>query len=139
MMLKQISVFLENRAGRLTQLLKVLSENDIDIRSLSIADTGDYGIVRLVVGDNDKAIKVIKDNNMIVKETDVLAVEINDYSGSLYDVTKLLSENDINFEYAYAAIPKIENKAIVIIKVDNPEKAMKVIADSKFINTVDKI
>ncbi len=136
-MVKQISVFMENRSGRLNHLLKILSENDINICSLSIADTGEYGIARIIVQNHDKACKAIKDNGMTACETEVIAMEVDDTPGSLYAATKLLADNKINVEYAYSAIPGGKGKAIVIIRVDDVEGAKKVIAGVDHVNCVE--
>lgn len=138
-MIKQVSVFLENRAGRLNYLLKILTDNEINIKSLSIADTGEYGIARLIVSDFDKAIKVLTDNGMTVSGTDVLALEVPDSPGALFKATKLLSDNEINVEYAYSAIPSEAGKAAVIVKADNIEKANEIIAKEADIKSLDNI
>lgn len=137
-MVKQISVFMENRSGRLNHLLKILSENNINICSLSIADTGEYGIARIIVENHEEACKVIKDNGMTACETDVLAIKVDDSPGSLYAATKLLADNKINVEYAYSAIPGDKGKAIVIIRVDDIENAKKVIAKVDHVDCIDK-
>lgn len=136
-MVKQISVFMENRSGRLNHLLKILSENNINICSLSIADTGEYGIARIIVQDHEKACKAIKDNGMTACETDILAIEVDDTPGSLYAATKLLADNNINVEYAYSAIPASQGKAIIIVRVDDIEGAKKVISKVDHVDCVD--
>jgi len=126
-MIRQISVFMENRSGRLNQLLKTLAEASINICSLAIADTGEYGIARLIVDQHEKAMDAIKQSGMTACETEVLAIEADNQPGRLYHATKLLADNDINVEYAYSAIPANHNKAIVIIRVNDFEKAVKVV------------
>ena len=97
-MIRQISVFMENRAGRLNRLLNILSENGINICALSIDDTGEYGIGRMIVENHDKAMKVLKDNGFSACETEVIAVEFKDGCGKLYQITSLLADNNINVE-----------------------------------------
>ncbi len=138
-MIKQLSVFLENSEGRFNKLLEILYNNNIDIRSLSIADTGDYGITRLIVDDTNKAITALKENDLLVKETRVLALEVDDAHGSLYKAVKLLSENHINVEYAYVAINKTSNKAVVIMRVSDSDKAKEIIAGVKEVKALDKL
>jgi hypothetical protein len=129
-MLKQISIFLENSPGRLNNLLKSLSDHEINITSLAIADTGEYGITRLIVTDSAASVRVLKEGGFIVTVTDVLAVLIPNRPGALYDVTKLLTDNGVNVEYAYSALPNEYGKALIIIRVDYPESAEKVLAAS---------
>lgn len=136
-MVKQISVFMENRSGRLNHLLKILSDNKISICSLAIADTGEYGIARLIVKEHEKATQAIKENGMTACETDVLAIEVDDEPGSLYAATKLLADNKINVEYAYSAIPARQNKAIIIMRVDDIEGSFKVIANVDHVDCIE--
>ena len=136
-MAKQISVFLENAPGRLNHLLKILSDNNINITSLAIADTGEYGITRLIVSEHDKAIALLKESGMSVSETEVLAIALNNTSGQLYNATKLLSDNGINVEYAYSALPDSNDKAIVVLRVDYIQEALKVINEANSIELIE--
>jgi hypothetical protein len=139
-MIKQISVFMENRSGRLNHLLKILTDHNINICSLSIADTGEYGIARLIVDAHEKAMQAIKENGMSACDTDVMAIEVDNTPGSLYAATKLLADNDINVEYAYSALPANGgNKATIIIRVDDQPKALQVIDASSHANVVQKL
>ena len=138
-MAKQISVFLENAPGRLNHLLKILSDNNINITSLAIADTGEYGITRLIVSEHDRAIALLKESGMSVSETDVLAIALDNTSGQLYNATKLLSDNGINVEYAYSALPDSNDKAIVVLRVDYIQEALKVINESNSIELIEII
>ncbi len=138
-MVKQVSVFLENRAGRLNQILKILSDSGINITSLSIADTGEYGIARLITEDHEKALKALNDGGMTAAETEVLAIEVSDKPGALYNATKTLTDNDINVEYAYSAIPSEAGRAIIIIRVDDLAKATQIISKAEGITSLDKI
>lgn len=135
-MAKQISVFLENTPGRLNNLLKALSDNDINICALAIADTGEYGITRLIAENHPKAVEALKGIGMSVSETDVLALVVDNTPGRLYQATKLLADNDINVEYAYSALPAVLGKATIIIRVDDLEGAIKVVEKAEGIQVV---
>ncbi len=130
MFVKQISVFLENKAGRLAQVTKILKENQINIRALSIADTTDFGILRLIVDNPDAAQAALKQENLIVRATDVIAICIPDHPGALSDALVELSGCGVSVEYMYAYIGKDESDAIVVLKVDNPDAATKGLANT---------
>lgn len=136
-MVKQISVFLENKAGRLASVTKALGESNINIRALSIADTSDFGILRLIVNEPDKAYKVLKDSGFTVSETEVIAVEVPDTPGGLASILDIMGQSAINIEYLYAFIGKATDDALVIFKVENPERAIDVFKD-KGIGVLDK-
>ena len=104
MFIKQISVFMENRPGRLAEITKVLSDNDIDVRAINIADTTDYGILRMIVNDEVKAEKVLRENNMTASVTDVIAISIPDTVGAFSTVINLLKDKGISIEYIYSFI-----------------------------------
>lgn len=123
MIAKQISIFVENRSGRLASVISLLSENKINIRALSLADTESYGVLRLIVDETERAQKILKENQITTSLTDVLAVSINDTPGGLSDVLSVLSENGTEVEYAYAFISKKENEAAVILRVEEVKKA----------------
>ena len=131
MLVKQISIFLENSKGRLFSVTKILAENNINIRALSIADTTDFGILRLIVNDPDQAYKVLKENNFTVRITEVVAVEIPDTPGGLCSVLEELSEHSIAVEYMYAFLGSVSAKAMVILKIDDVEKASLILNSSK--------
>lgn len=122
-MAKQISVFLENKAGRLAHVTRVLGEAGINIRALSIADTSDFGILRLIVSDPDKAYEILKESGFTVSETEVIAVQVPDSPGGLAAVLEQMSEENLNIEYLYAFLGTSENNALVIFKVEDIEKA----------------
>ena len=130
MLVKQISVFLENTKGRLFSVTDILAKNNINIRALSIADTTDFGILRLIVNDPDEANKVLRDNNFTVRMTDVVAVEISDTPGGLSSALNLLNEKDVAVEYMYAFLGNLSNNAMVILKVDDVDKAVGVLTNS---------
>lgn len=123
MIAKQISIFVENRSGRLASVISLLSENKINIRALSLADTESYGVLRLIVDQTEKAQEVLKENKITTSLTDVLAVSINDTPGGLSGVLSILSENETEVEYAYAFISKKENEAAAILRVEDAKKA----------------
>ena len=123
MAISQISVFVENRPGRLADITAVLAENGIDIRALSIADTSDYGILRLIVNNPDDAVLVLKKEGMTASATQVLGIAIPDEPGGFAKAIRVLADADISVEYAYAFITPNIGKAYVIIRVENKEKA----------------
>jgi len=122
-MAKQISVFLENKAGRLSHVTRVLGDAQINIRALSIADTSDFGILRIIVSDPVKAYKILKEAGFTVSETQVIAVQIPDSPGGLASVLEQMAEENLNIEYLYAFLGTAENDALVIFKVEDIEKA----------------
>ena len=128
MKVTQISVFLENRPGRLAHLLRVLSDAQVNLRALSIADTADFGIVRMIVSDTDAAMKAIQQAGLTAATTPVLRVEIPDVPGGLAQtVVEPLAEANVNIEYLYAYSERPAEKAVVVLKVDDPEKAEQIL------------
>ena len=124
MTLDQISVFLENKPGKLNEVTKVLSDNEIDIRAMSLADTADFGILRVIVGDTIHAIDVLRKAGCIVSLTPVLAVELKDEPGSLNEVLDILAKGNVNIEYMYASINRKAGAAYVVLRVENNDKAI---------------
>lgn len=135
-MAKQISVFLENSSGRLAHVTRVLGNAGINIRALSIADTSDFGILRLIVNDPDQAYKILKESGFTVSETEVIAVRMPDSPGGLADVLDQMSDENINIEYLYAFLGVAGGEALVIFKVEDIKKAKEVFR-SKSISYVD--
>ncbi|MDR2943987.1 MAG: ACT domain-containing protein [Methanosarcinales archaeon] len=121
--IKQISLFSENKPGRLAKIADVLGKEKINIRAFTIAESGDFGIVRLVVDHPDQAHDVLKQEGFTVSETDVIGIEINDEPGSMKDVAELFSEGNINIDYAYAFIGR-NQKAVLIVRVSDLESAL---------------
>jgi len=117
--LKQISIFLENRKGRLWKALSILREGGINIRALSIADKSEFGILRMIVPDPEKAKKILEKNNFVVKINDVIAVGVADEPGGLDQILEILTKADINVEYLYAFVEKKVEKAIVVLRTEN--------------------
>lgn len=123
MIIKQVSIFVENKTGSMAEVLDILGNNNIDLNALSIADTTDFGILRLIVSDPYKAEKILKENGMVVKLTDVIAVGIEDKPGSLSHILDILKNNAIEIDYMYAFIGKSNTGALVILKLSDPAKA----------------
>ncbi len=130
MSVKQISVFVENKSGSLARITKVLSENNIDLQALSLADTTDFGILRLIVNDPKRAELVLSENHFTVKETDVLAVAIDDAPGGLHKVLSVLEKADVAIEYMYAFTEKTLDHALVILRVEDNNAAEKILFDN---------
>jgi hypothetical protein len=124
-MLKQISVFLPNEPGILARFTKVLMEKNINMRAISVAETADFGILRMLVDKVDQCIEILKANNYLVTTTDVIAVDVPDKPGALHEIANLLGENDINIEYLYSTLVKAE--AIIVLRIDNIDKAIEVL------------
>ncbi|WP_027718655.1 ACT domain-containing protein [Desulfovirgula thermocuniculi] len=124
MRVKQISVFLENKSGRLAQVTRVLGENGINIRALAIADTTDFGILRLIVNDPELAYRVLKEAGFTVSVTDVIAVEVADEPGGLARVLAVLAEANINIEYLYAFVQRTASAALVVFRVEQLDEAV---------------
>ena len=127
MTVKQISVFVENKAGRLAELTDYLNQHGIDMRALSIAEAEDFGVVRMIVDDAYKTSCVLKEAGYVVSITPVLAVEIPDEPGSLYKIMKILGDGGVNLEYPYAFLTRKQNTAYIILRVENNEKAVEVL------------
>ena len=127
MKVEQISVFLENKSGRLAEVMRVLGASGINIRALSIADTSDFGILRIIVNDKDKALAVLKDKDFTVSKTEVVAVEVADSPGGLSKILDLLDNQGVNVEYMYAFIERSSDNAVIIFRFDENDKAIKVL------------
>lgn len=124
MLVKQISVFLENKSGRLAEVTRVLGDSDIDISALSIADTTDFGILRLIVSKPEKAEEVLKDNGFTVSRTNVIAIAVEDKPGGLAAALEILEREAIGIEYMYAFVGKAAGEAMVILRVENTNRAI---------------
>lgn len=131
MLSEQISVFIENKEGRLAEVTAILRDAGVNIRALSLADTTDFGVLRLIVNDTDAAEKALKKEGFTVGKTKVLAVEVKDEPGGLNRVLDPLCTREVNVEYMYAfANPKCQN-AIMIFRFDDPGKALEILAENK--------
>jgi hypothetical protein len=123
MKIKQISIFLENRKGRLYDVCRLLGEKDINIRALNVAETESFGVLRIVVNKPENAIKVFKDAGIIAKITDVIAIEVDDRPGGLADILKVLADEDVNIEYMYGFVEKSSDRALMVFRFDDVDKA----------------
>lgn len=124
MLVEQIAVFLENKSGRLAEITAILAENEINIRALSVADTADFGILRLIVDKVEKAKTVLRENGFTVGKTQVLAVEIEDKTGGLAKVLKCIKNAGINVEYMYAFVNKTGENAVLIFRFEKMQEAI---------------
>ncbi|MGB9761881.1 MAG: acetolactate synthase [Caldimicrobium thiodismutans] len=127
MKIKQISVFLENKKGRLYEALKTLAQAGVNIRALSIADTSDFGILRMIVNKPEEAKKALEEGGFTTKITHVIAVGVRDEPGGLAEILKILYENDINVEYVYAFVEKSGEEALVVLRTNNLEKTIDIL------------
>ena len=130
MKVEQISVFLENKSGRLAEVMRVLGSAGINIRALSIADTSDFGILRIIVNDKEKALKALKEKEFTVSKTEVVAVEVPDKPGGLAHILDLLDKQGVNVEYMYAFIERSSDNAVIIFRFDENDKAIKALSGS---------
>lgn len=128
MLVKQISVFVENTRGRLEKVTGILADHGINIRALTIADTTDFGILRMIVQDPEKAEKVLRDNGVTVKITDVIVIAINDQPGGLRDALKVLAEHDIGVEYMYTFVGGNLGGVHDILRTDDIQRAAEVLS-----------
>lgn len=131
MLVEQISVFIENKKGRLSEIAEVLAKNNIDISALSLADTDEYGVLRMIVTDPHKAKTVLAEHGVIGKVTPVLAVAIEDRPGGFYEALSVLTDNHVEIKYMYACVSHEKGKALMILSVENPETAEEMIVNSK--------
>ena len=135
--LKQISLFVENKPGRMAKVSKTLSDAGVNIRAMTIAEAGDFGVIRMVVDNSEKGYQVLRDSGFTVSMTDVLAVEMKDVPGGLYEIVNALGDNDINVDYAYAFVTAKAEKAMLILRVDDIVTARTVLI-SKGVNVASK-
>ena len=137
MRVTQISVFLENKKGRLFEVCSLLGKNSINIMALTIAETENFGVLRIVVNKPEEAIKLLKDNGFAANLTDVVIVEVEDKPGGLAKVLKVLSDNNINIEYMHAFIKRNEVNSYMVFRFDDPDSAIKVLLENK-LNIIEK-
>ena len=124
MKVDQISIFLENKPGGLERVTRILKEANINIRTLAVADTSDFGIVRLIVDQVADANRVLKENGYTVSRTNVVAVEVPDQPGGLHSILEVLAKAGINIEYMYAFVEKSGQNAVMLFRFDNPDAAI---------------
>ena len=124
MFIKQLSIFVENKHGRLESIVESLGKNGINLKALSIADTTDFGILRIIVDDTDKAKQVLNDIGVVSKRTDVIAVFVDDCTGGLAKVLKVTTQENIGIEYMYAFLGRTEGKALMVLKTADDNKTL---------------
>ena len=132
MAIQQLTVFVQNRKGTVVSVTDILSKNNVNIRALSIAETEDFGILRLIVNEQRLAEKVLLDNGYLIKTIDVVGVKIGDEPGKLSAVLKVLDEANINIEYMYAFMARTERHAYVVLRVEDNEEAEQALVKSGF-------
>ena len=123
MAIKQLTVFVENKQGTVVSITDTLSKHNINLRALSIAETQDFGILRLIVNDEETAEKILKEEGYLIKITEVVGVKISDEAGKLSEALKVLDDNKINMEYLYAFMARTEKHAYVVLRVEDNKKA----------------
>ena len=128
--IKQISVFLENTTGRLCEVTRTLAQAGISLRAISIADTADFGILRLIVDKTEEAVSALAANGFTTRQTEVAAVEIEDKPGSLDALLQMYEKTGINIEYLYASLKSVSGKAVVIFKPEDPKKGFAILEKS---------
>jgi len=129
---KQISIFVENKPGKISKITGVLEKEKINLKAMTIADNGNFGIIKIITDKNEKAYKVLKENNFLVSIQESVVVEIPDKVGSFHKVAKLLEENQINIEDAYGFIIEEGKRACLILKVENTEKVEKILKENGY-------
>ncbi|ADH84819.1 ACT domain-containing protein [Desulfurivibrio alkaliphilus] len=130
MKIRQITIFLENKSGRLADITATLAKHGINIRALSLADTADFGILRLVVSDTDQAAKALKEDNFTVGITEVVAVAVPDQPGSLDSILKVVQQAQLNVEYMYAFTQHSGETGLLLFRFDDPDKACRVLQEN---------
>jgi hypothetical protein len=126
---EQISIFLENTPGRLVEVTRILEAGGINIRALSLADTSDFGILRLIVNDNEKARRLLQQSGLTVRITEVAAVEVEDKPGGLHRILAALAAAGVNVEYMYAFVRQSGQNAVMIFRFDDPPKAERLLRE----------
>ncbi len=132
MAIKQLTVFVENRQGAMVAITETLSKHNVNLRALSIAETEDFGILRLIVNDEETAEKVLRDEGYLIKITDIVGVKIGDAPGKLSAALKVLDDNKINIEYLYAFMARTEKHAYVVIRVEDNNAAESALTSAGF-------
>ena len=133
MRVEQISIFLENKAGRLAEVTTIIAEAGINIRALALADTSDFGVLRLIVNDNQKAEETLKNHGFTVGTTEVIAVEVPDQPGGLQNILAILHKAGANVEYMYAFVQQSGNNAVMIFRFDHIDAAMKILEENSVV------
>ncbi len=131
MKINQISVFLENRKGRLYDVTDILGKNKIDIRALTVAESQDFGVLRMVVDKPQEALNLLKANGFVANFTEIVALEVEDKPGGLSKILGILTKNNINVEYMYGFVEKFSKKALMVFRFENTDKALDVLTKHK--------
>jgi len=131
MKITQISVFLENKKGRLAEVCSLLGENKINIRALTVAESEDFGVLRIVVDKPQEALNILKGNGMVASFSEIVAIEVEDKPGGLAAILKALSRNNINVEYMYGFVEKFSDKALLVFRFEHIDKALEVLKKNK--------
>lgn len=129
----QISIFIENRSGRLAKITTALGAAGVNIRALSLADTSDFGILRLIVNQTEKALKILKDQGFTVMVSEVIAVAVPDTPGALGNLLSLVEHAGLNVEYMYAFVTKNQDQAVIILRFDDIDKAIETLTENDVI------
>lgn len=124
MLMKQLSVFLENKKGTLADLTNILMQHKLDIRAMAVFDTSEFGILRIVVDDPEKALTVLHEEGYVAKMSKIIAIEPDDRPGSFNEIFQLLNQHDINIEYVYSFVMRKRELPYIVIKVDNQQEAV---------------
>lgn len=132
MKVQQISIFLENKAGRLASVAKVLKDKNINIRALTIADTSDFGIVRMIVNEPEIAMEVLKKEGFTAKINPIIAIEMDDKVGVFYEIMQLCDEKNLNIEYTYSFVEQYSNKAILFLRFDDIDLAISIFKEKGY-------
>lgn len=130
MLIKQLSLFIENKPGSLNAICQVLKDNDINIRTLSLADTQQFGILRLLVKEHDKAQEALEKAGFLVKVTDVLALPVSDHPGGLAELLRIFDARKISVEYMYAFTFGKQDRAVMVFRFEHPEEALAALQDA---------
>ncbi len=133
MQVEQISVFLENKTGRLAEVTRCLAVANVNIRALSLADTSDFGILRLIVNDPAKAKNALRENGFTVGVNTVVAVEVPDHPGGLDKILTLLEESEVNVEYMYAYVRPLSSQAVLIFRFDKTDEALELMRKNNIV------
>ena len=132
MKVEQISIFIENKSGRLAEVTRILGEAGVNIRALSLADTSDFGILRLIVDRTDLAKGALKEQGFTVNKTEVVAVEVPDQPKGLFGILAALDRGQVNVEYMYAFVERCGENAVIIFRFDDPEEAIRLLLEQGF-------
>ncbi|MCL2772438.1 MAG: ACT domain-containing protein [Oscillospiraceae bacterium] len=132
MIIKQLSIFIENKPGRLAEITDIIAKNNINLRALSLADTANFGILRIIVEDANTAEKILKDNGLTVSVTSVISIGVGDRPGGLAEILKKLAEQNIGIEYMYAFVSKQSGEAYAIMRIEEDFRAMEILKNAGY-------